>query len=63
MSDTTFENIKTFVGSILAFLAIPFLFAIYAIIVIGYAIVITSFIWIPLLVVGGIVYTCLGLFV
>lgn len=48
---------------ILLALSLPFLLVLGLFLFFLYMVIITSVVWIPLLVVGGIVYLCLGLFV
>lgn len=56
-------EIKDWAEIILLALSLPFLLVLGLFLFFLYMVIITSVVWIPLLVVGGIVYLCLGLFV
>lgn len=57
------SEIKDWAEIILLALSLPFLLVLGLFLFFLYMVIITSVVWIPLLVVGGIVYLCLGLFV
>lgn len=57
------SEIKGWAEIILLALSLPFLLVLGLFLFFLYMVIITSVVWIPLLVVGGIVYLCLGLFV
>lgn len=57
------SEIKDWAEIILLALSLPFLLVLGLFLFFLYMVIITSVVWIPLLVIGGIVYLCLGLFV
>lgn len=65
MNDSEYwkSEIKDWVEIILLILSLPFLLVLGLFLFFLYMVIITSVVWIPLSVVGVIVYYCLGLFV